>query len=373
MLKKQFVILLATACFFSCKKNKSTAQTQQPVVQQPVPYRGGDLSFVPEIETTSTIFYNTAGTSGDALTILKQSGMNMVRLRLWHTPANANSSLAQVEAFAQRIKAAGLQWWLDFHYSDWWADPGKQTIPAAWQSLSFNVLADSVYAYTFRVMNSLKAKNILPAIVQIGNETNSGMLWDKGKVGGSFDTNWPNYATLIKKGIDAVKAVDPSVKTMLHFAGTNGASWFFNNIQTQGVNYDIMGISYYHWWHGRNLTELQSDLTALANTFNKDIFIAETAYPFTLMWNDMTNNIYSSANPLLSGYDATPEGQFKFLTDLRTVIHNIPNNHGLGFCYWAPEWVAFRGSSATNGSPWENLAVFDFSNKLLPSGAAFAQ
>ena len=323
MIKKQFAIVLLVLSLFACKKNKGTAQATQPIVSQPLTYSGGDLSFVPEIETTPTTFYNTDGTAGDALNILKQNGMNIVRLRLWHTPANANSSLAQVITFAQRIKAAGLQWWLDFHYSDTWADPGKQTIPIAWQSLSFNVLADSVYAYTYKVMNDLKARNILPVIVQIGNETNSGMLWDKGKVGGSFDSNWPNYAMLVKKGIDAVKAVDPSVKTMLHFAGTNGAPWFFSNLQTQGVTYDIMGLSYYHWWHGRNLTELQTDLTSLANTFNKDIFIVETAYPFTLTWNDNTTNIYGSGYPLLPGYDASPDGQLKFLTDLKTTFFRL--------------------------------------------------
>ena len=194
-----------------------------------------------------------------------------------------------------------------------------------------------------------------------------------GKVGGAFDTNWPQYAALVKKGIDAVKAVDPSIKVMLHFAGTSGASWFFNNIKTQGVNYDVMGLSYYYWWHNRNLTELQSDLNALATTFDKDIFIAETAYPFSTGYNDFTNNIFGSSNPLISGYDATAAGQLKYLIDLRTVIHNVINNRGIGFCYWAPEWVAYRGTTATNGSSWENLTLFDFDNKALPGLSAYAQ
>ncbi|MEI7472651.1 MAG: glycosyl hydrolase 53 family protein [Chitinophagaceae bacterium] len=373
MKNKIWMLFLMSICIAaSCKKNKSTAQV--PPVTPPlatVAYRGADLSFIPEIETTPTIYYNSNGQAQDALTILKNSGMNIVRLRLWHSPANGNSGLAQVEAFAQRIKAAGLQWWLDIHYSDTWADPGQQTPPAAWQAASYANQLDSVYNYTYSVMNDLKNKNILPIIVQVGNETNSGMLWNIGKVGGSFDANWPQYAGLVKKGILAVKTIDPSIKVMLHFAGTNGASWFYNNLQTQGVNYDIIGLSYYHWWHNRNLSELQTDLTALANTFNKDIFIAETAYPFSLGWNDYTNNIFGSSTTLLPGYDASPAGQLKFLSDLRTVIAAVPNNHGLGFCYWEPAWVAYRGNAASNGSPWENLALFDFNNKALAALAAY--
>jgi arabinogalactan endo-1,4-beta-galactosidase len=363
---------------FSCKKspeNNSGGGGTLPPVTNPLPsltYRGGDLSFLPLIESTGTQFYTAAGQQQTALNILKSSGINIVRLRLWHTPADAHSGLAEVETFAQTIKTAGINWWLDFHYSDTWADPSNQTLPAAWQTLSYTVLLDSVYNYTYRVMSDLKAKNILPAIVQIGNETNSGMLWNIGKVGGTFDTNWPQYAALVKKGIDAVKAVDPSIKVMLHFAGTTGASWFFNNIKTQGVNYDIMGLSYYYWWHNRNLTELQTDLNALAAAFDKDIFIAETAYPFSTGYNDNTNNVFGSGGLLIPGYDATPAGQKQYLLDLRTVIHNVSNNHGIGFCYWAPDWVAFRGTTATNGSSWENLTLFDFNNKILSASDAFA-
>jgi arabinogalactan endo-1,4-beta-galactosidase len=372
MLKKITGLLLFSSLFINCNKKTTITQTL-PAPLPALTYRGGDLSFLPEIETTPAIFYGSNGQAQDALSIFKNSGMNLVRVRLWHTPANVNSSLAQVEAFAQKLKAAGINWYLDFHYSDTWADPGSQPMPLSWKNLAYAVLADSVYNYTYKVMNDLKVKKIMPVMVQIGNENNSGMLWDIGKVGGSFNNNWSQYAGLVKKGIDAVKAIDPAVKIMLHCAGTKDAQWFFNNIQAQGIPYDIMGLSYYHWWHERNLGELQNDLNALAAGFNKDILIAETAYPFTLAWNDNTNNIYGTGIPLLPGYAATPEGQQKFLTDLRTVIANIPNKRGLGFCYWAPDWIAFRGAAATNGSPWENLALFDFAGKALPGLSAFAQ
>lgn len=373
--KMIFTCLASCSVMISCKKTSSSPPVVTPpvVTQASLTYRGADLSFLPEIESAGTLFYNSNGQAQDALTIMKQAGMNLVRLRLWYAPATVHSGLGEVESFAQRIKTAGLSWLLDFHYSDTWADPGAQTIPLAWQALSYTILLDSVYAYTFRVMNDLKTRGTLPAIVQIGNETNSGMLWNTGRVGGSYDVNWPQYAALVKKGIDAVKAVDPTIKVMLHFAGTNGAPWYFGNLQTQGVNYDIIGISFYPWWHNRDLTGLQSDLNSLATTYNKDILIAETAYPFTVAWNDNTNNSVGAGTAMLAGYPATTDGQFKFLTDLRTTVHNIPGNHGIGICYWAPDWVAFRGTAATNGSSWENLALFDFSNKALPAMAALAQ
>ncbi len=374
MTKRIVFFAFAAAFALGCNKTKTTT-TEPPLItpMASLQYRGADLSFLPIIEHEGTKFYTAENTQQDALTLMKQQGVNLVRLRLWHTPANAQSSQTEVENFAQRIKTAGLNWWLNLHYSDTWADPGSQTIPAAWRTLTLAVLADSVYNYTYRVMNSLKVKNILPVMVQIGNETNSGMLWNLGKVGGSFDSNWPNYATLVKKGIEAVKAVDPAVKIMLHVAGTSSAQWFFNNIKTQGINYDVIGLSYYPWWHNRNLTELQSDLNALAATFDKDIFIAETAYPFTTTWNDYTNNVLGATTALLSGYDASPAGQLKFLTDLRTVVSNVPNKRGIGFCYWAPDWVAFRGATSANGSSWENLALFDFNNKAQEGWKAFAQ
>ncbi len=373
IMKNLALILLLAAAVSSCKKSGGGDTPQiDPPAYASVTYRGADLSFLPEIEQAGTRFYNS-NTIVDPLVYMKSKGMNLVRLRLWHTPATGHSNYSEVETFAQRIKAAGLNWWLDIHYSDTWADPGNQTIPAAWQAASLAVLSDSVYNYTLKVMNTLKAKNCLPSIVQIGNETNSGFLWDKGKVGGSFDTNWPNYAALVKKAIDAVKETDPTIKIMLHVAGTSGAAWFFNNVKTQGIAYDIMGISYYPWWHNRTLPELLTDLNSLATTFDKDIFIAETAYPFSTGWNDYTNNPVGATTTLLSGYDASPAGQLKYLTDLRTVVHNISNNHGIGFSYWAPDWVAFRGPTATNGSSWENLALFDFTNAALQGWNAFAQ
>jgi arabinogalactan endo-1,4-beta-galactosidase len=370
-MQKLVYLLFFVLC--ACSKNKRGGGISLPV-ETPLPavqIRGADLSFLPEIEQAGTKFYDGV-TQTDALAYMKKKGVNLVRLRLWHTHLKGYSGINEVETFAQRLKNENINWLLNIQYSDSWADPGTQTIPAAWQAASFTALEDSVYNYTFNVLTRLKAKNILPTIVQVGNETNSGMLWNKGKVGGSFDGNWPNYAALVKRATSAVKAVDANIKTMLHFAGTIGASWFFNNIKNQNVSYDIIGLSYYPFWHNRTLPEVQTDFNEITNTFNKDILVVETAYPFTTNWNDYTNNVIGATVPLLNDYPATPAGQLKFLVDLRTVISKIPNNRGLGFCYWSPDWTAYRGNTATNGSAWENLALFDFTNKALEGWKAFA-
>ncbi|MCU0444212.1 MAG: arabinogalactan endo-1,4-beta-galactosidase [Microscillaceae bacterium] len=340
-------------------------------------YRGADLSFLPEMEQAGTQFYQ-GNTAGSPLQILKKSGMNLVRLRLWHTPApehQGHSSLTEVLAFAQRLRAEGVDFLLDFHYSDTWADPGKQFIPQAWQGLSVNTLGDSIFNYTRQVLARLQAQNTLPQMVQIGNETNSGMLWDTGRVGGEYDNNWQNYAWLIKRAIAGVKAVDTQnqVKIMLHFAGYTGAEWYFQNLHNQQVNYDIMGLSYYPLWHGKSFAELQTKLNQLIAQFDKPILIVETAYPWTLEYNDFTHNFVGQADQLMPGYPATPSGQKQFLLDLKKLIQNLDRQKGIGFCYWEPAWVAFKGKQATDGSVWENQTIFDFANRALPGLAVFEQ
>ncbi len=361
----------------ACKKSITTQTTTviPPVdSSSKIQFRGADLSFLPEIEQAGTIFYDSTGAK-PALDIFKEYGCNLVRVRLWYQPSSAHSGLDEVLNFCRRIKAEGMQILLDFHYSDTWADPSHQTMPAAWVGLPFNILEDSVKAYTQRVIGLLKAQNTLPAIVQIGNEINAGMLWDAGKVNSSTDPNWVNFAALVQSGIDGVKAVDTndSIAIMLHYAEVDGAVAFFNNMKQNNVNYDIVGLSYYPWRSELDLSYVQQQLNNLAAAFNKKIFIAETAYPFTLQWNDNTNNVVGEASQLIPGYDATPQGQLKYLQQLRNIVINIPNKLGIGFCYWAPDWVAFKGPTATDGSDAENLALFDFSNKALPGMQAYSK
>lgn len=368
----------------ACSKNnggQTSPVVTPPVVTPPVTdttpvltIRGADLSFLPEIEQAGTTFYDSTGAK-PALDIFKEYGCNLVRVRLWHTPAGVHSALPEVLAFCKKIQQSGLQILLDLHYSDTWADPSHQSTPAAWAGLSLSVLNDSVKAYSQHVIEQLKAQNTMPAIVQVGNEINAGMLWNNGKVNSSTDANWVNFAGLVKSGIAGVKAADAgnAIAIMLHYAETDGAADFYNNMKTNAVPYDIIGLSYYPWWGTKDLSVVSTQLNQLAVNFNKKIFIAETAYPWTLQWNDYTNNNVGETGQLITNYQATPAGQLQFLQKLKTIITSVPNKLGLGYCYWAPDWVAFKGPTATDGSSWENLAMFDFTGKALPAMQVFSK
>ena len=325
-----------------------------------------DLSFTPEILLAGTQFKDNNQLK-DLVQIFKDKGINTVRLRIWHTPLDANSSLQEVIDFAKILNATGLNIWLDIHYSDTWADPGNQSLPAAWKNASLTDLKDSVYQYTSSTIQTFNKAGITLKIVQIGNETNSGFLWGLGKVGGIFDSNWSNYALLVKQGIQAVKDKSSSTKTLIHFAGYNGADWFYSNLAAQNVSYDYIGLSYYPVWHGKSFDSLYTSLTSLITKYHKPVIIAETSYPFTLLWNDNTNNLVGSASQLIPAYDATPDGQNAYTKAMIDLMASLPNQQGLGICWWAPEWVSFKGPNATNGSTSENLTLFDFNNNSLPA------
>lgn len=356
MMKWPLLICIPLVFIFSCKKKQDT--TPQPV-QEDNFIRGADLSFLPQIEQEGTVFFDKNNIAKNALTILKDNGCNTIRIRLWHTPADIHSSLPEVILLADRVKAAGLKVLLDIHYSDTWADPGHQLKPAAWQLADINTLKDSVYNYTKRVVSIIK-----PAYVQIGNEINDGFLWEEGRI-----TSMPDFIALLKKGCLAAREATPGIKIMIHYAGINSATWFFEQLRINSVDYDIMGLSYYPNYHGLSLADVQTTITHLIAANNKSLMIAETAYPFTLGYNDYTNNIVGASSQTIPAYPPTPEGQRSFLLALRNIIQQ--NSKGAGICYWGTEWVAFKGPVATNGSSAENLALFDFNNKELPGMDVF--
>jgi len=329
-----------------------------PPKQQKDLIKGADISFLPELEEDGIKFYNASGIEKDMLDILKESGVNTIRLRLWHTPESGQSTLSEVKALSQQIKAKGMNVWLSVHYSDTWADPGHQVKPAAWNAASFTDLADSVYKYTKKVMMEID-----PDIIQIGNEINGGFLLPNGST-----SNVPNFITLLNEGIRAVREVSSNTKIMVHVAGFDVAGWFYQQLKTNSVDYDLIGLSYYPIWHGKDMTVIRSIIDGLGTANGKEVVIAETAYPFTLGWEDDTNNIVGEAGQLVSGYSATPDGQRKFLLKIRELVND--SNHGIGFCYWGAEWVAFEGE-VMNGSSWENQALFDFNNKAVPALEAF--
>ncbi|NOG46895.1 MAG: T9SS type A sorting domain-containing protein [Calditrichaeota bacterium] len=337
--------------------------------------KGADVSFIPQIEDLGGQ-YLREGINTDPLYIFKENGFNYIRLKLWHTPQENYNSLPRILEMAQRIKDHQLKFLLNFHYADTWADPGHQPKPAAWADLSFTDLTDSLYLYTRNVIAALDNQNTLPDMVQIGNEINSGMLWNDGKVGGEFNTptQWENLASLINAGITGVRdgsLQGDSIKIMIHRAGAedyNANKWFFDNLRNENVEFDIIGLSYYPWWHG-DMDEVKSTLNKLVTRYGKDLIIAETAYPWTLDWYDSKNNIVGSSAQLHDGYPATVTGQANFLRDLMQIIGNVSEDKGKGVFYWAPEYISVQPL----GSPWENLALFDFEGNVLESMAVFKE
>jgi arabinogalactan endo-1,4-beta-galactosidase len=292
-----FVVLLIAAC------SKPEPDDPDPVVVDFSLIRGADLSALPKIlETSNAAYFDADGNYEKLITTFKKNGGNTVRLKLWHTPEEGYSGFEDVKTFAEEIKAEGLKVWLTVHYSDTWADPGHQITPAAWQGLTFEEVQDSMYNYTARIINEIH-----PDFIQIGNETNPGILFPHGKI----SSNQAQFMSLMATGLQAVRDNDPEAKTIIHFAGTSGSTWYFDIVGD--LDFDIIGLSYYPFYHGKDLALLSQTLDNLAQVHNKDVIIAETAYPFTLDWNDWTNNIVGSEDALiLPDYPATPQGQKGF-------------------------------------------------------------
>lgn len=354
-IKSNYILFLSILLtLISCSEERSANITVEDNF-----IRAADLSLLPLIESEGTT-YKHNGIVEDPILTLKNAGCNTIRIRLWHTPANSQSSLAEVKAFSQKIKAAGLKVWLTVHYSDTWADPGNQTKPAAWQNMNFATLKSAVTNYTTLVISEIN-----PDIFQIGNETNDGMLWPEGRL----SQNEAQYLELVSAASNTIRTTSPKTKIMLHFAGISSSDWFFNKVAN--IDYDYIGLSYYPVYHGANLTSLQDKLNSLGQSYNKKVLIAETAYPFTMNYNDQTNNIVGLPTQILSEFEATANGQKKFLLALKNTVKE--SKDGIGFCYWGAEWIAFRGTTSTNGSPWENQALWDFNNNSLPVMDTFNQ
>lgn len=352
-MKKLFFILFAIN-LFSCS---SGTDSGNPPVEEDDFIRAADMSYLPLIESEGTV-YKQNNVAEDPITTLKNSGCNTIRIRLWKNPSDSHSGLTEVKALASRVKTAGLKVWLTVHYSDTWADPGNQTKPAAWQSMDFNTLKTNVTDYTNQIMDEIH-----PDIIQIGNETNDGMLWPEGRL----STNETQYLQLVTAAVTAVRSKSTSTKIMLHFAGISDSDWFFSKVAN--IDYDYIGLSYYPIYHGKSLEDLQNKMNTLGQLYNKKVLIAETAYPFTFDYNDFTNNIIGLQSQIITAFPATNNGQKEFLSAIKNTAKQSP--HGIGFCYWGAEWVAFRGPTSTNGSPWENQALWDFTNNALPAMDAF--
>jgi arabinogalactan endo-1,4-beta-galactosidase len=324
-------------------------------------YAGADLSYVNEMQDCGAE-YRFKGTAYDPFVLFANAKTNLVRVRLWHNPHwTQYSNIRDVTKTIQRAKDAGMKVLLDFHYSDTWADPEKQFIPAAWESLHADTpaLAQAMYDYTYSTLLELKSKNLLPEFVQIGNETNSEIM----QLEASMNTktiNWQRNATLLNKGIKAVtdfnQQQSTQVKILLHIAQPENALVWFKQATAAGVTgFDVIGLSYYPKWSIYDLTNIGDAIAELKTTYNKDVMIVETAYPWTLEGYDQAANVLGS-DSLVSGYGATPKGQYDYLMQLSSQVINAG---GMGIIYWEPAWVSTSCSTLWGqGSHWENASFF---------------
>lgn len=358
---------------------------------------GGDVSMLHEVEQRGGKFYDN-GVEKDALEILSDHGMNAVRLRLWVDPYDSDGNpygggtndLATTISLAQRAKALGMDVLLNFHFSDFWADPGKQNKPKAWQNLTYSQLLTAVYDYTNSVITQMKAAGALPDMVQVGNEASSGILWDDGKVGGGIDdfTQLGELLTSAINGIHAALAAGEDIEIVLHLdhGGDNNLyTWWFDKIEEQNVDYDIIGLTYYPFWHG-TMGELAYNLNAISNRYNKDVMIVETAYGFTLDDGDGLGNSFYTTEEEVGGYPASVAGQTAYLRDLKEIVQDVPNNHGRGIFWWEPTWLPVEGAhwgseagklynndTGLLSNPWDNQTLFDFSGNLLSTVSVFTE
>ncbi|RHR28568.1 glycoside hydrolase family 53 protein [Blautia sp. AF19-13LB] len=353
--------------------------------------RGADVSMLKDIEDLGGEFYDN-GVKKDALEIMKNHGANYVRLRLWVDPydSEGNSYGGGSNDFnttlylAKRAQEKGMKVLIDFHLSDYWADPGTQSKPKAWENLSYDELKTTLYNYMKNTLNDFKNQGVVPDMVQVGNETSSGILWDEGKIGGDY-TDFTQLAELLNQAISGVRAsVGNQTKIVLHLdnGGNNSLyRWWFDGVTGCGfdLDFDIIGLTYYPMWHG-TMDDLQYNLNDISARYNKDVMIVETAYAFTLADGDGLGSSFSPQDEEIGGYPASVQGQKDFMSDLESVILNVPGNRGLGFFYWEPEWIpvegAYWGTEAgkeyieDNGilsNPWDNLALFDFNGNTLES------
>ncbi|TDQ30917.1 glycoside hydrolase family 53 protein [Zeaxanthinibacter enoshimensis] len=360
--------LLLISCSSGTEKNSGTSvdpSEPRSEGEEEVFFYGADLSYVNEMEDCGAVYYNEEDEQLDAFRIFADAGANLVRLRLWHDPSwGSYSNFSDVRKAISRARATDQKVLLDFHYSDTWADPERQLIPKAWRTHvdDVEVLGDSVYQYTFKTLEKLGEKGLLPAMVQVGNETNAMILQDEMEEG---PIDWSRNAYLFNKGIKAVRdisaAYEQEIGIMLHIAQPENALWWFRDAVENGItDFDWLGISYYPLWSEYPLEDLDTAIKALKASYNKKIMVVETAYPFTLENFDNANNILDE-EALLPGYPATPKGQYDYLVGLAEIIKA---SGGSGLVYWEPAWVSTTCNTQWGqGSHWDNATMFDQDGK----------
>jgi len=313
---------------------------------------GADLSFLKSAEDRGFSFRENDSTKS-GLQIFKDHGYNWIRLRLFHTPTQLPNNLGYTIATAKKAREMGYKFLLDFHYSDTWADPGKQYIPKAWEKYSHKELVNAVYEYTKATMKSLWDAHVLPDMVQIGNEVINGMLWPDGKL----PENWDNFADLINAGINGVfEGCNPlyTPDIMIHIdqgGSIVNTKYFFDKLLSYGIKFDYIGQSYYPWWHG-TLLNLRDNMIFMAKTYKKPIILVEVAY--------CSSPTEYRKKP--APFPETPEGQREFLDAVNDVVMNTPDNLGAGIFWWEPATMGGRSTRDffdEKGNVLPVITVFD--------------
>ncbi|EOF9308035.1 glycoside hydrolase family 53 protein [Enterobacter cloacae] len=395
---KPALLAVCLSCGLAASAFAADAVKTRPFNAMPADFiKGADISTLLEAEQHGAKFYNQNGQQQDAIAILKANGVNYVRLRLWVDPQDASgktygggsNNLENTIALAKRVKAQGLKLLLDFHYSDFWTDPGKQFKPKAWEKMDYPQLKTAIHDYTRDTIAHFKKEGVLPDMVQIGNEINGGMLWPEGKSWGQGGGEFDRLAGLLNAAIGGLKenlTGGEQVKIMLHLAeGTKNDTfrWWFDEIAKRGVPFDIIGLSMYTYWNGP-ISALKANMDDISRRYNKDVIVVEAAYGYTLDNCDNAENSFQAKEEKDGGYPGTVQGQYDYIHDLMQSVIDVPDHRGKGIFYWEPTWIAVPGTTwATKagmkyihdewkeGNARENQALFDCQGKVLPSITVF--
>ena len=355
--------------------------------------KGMDLSTLLELERCGAKYYDN-GEERDLLALMKRYDVDTIRIRLWNDPwsetgesygAGENDLKTSLE-IAKRVTAAGFGVLLNFHYSDFWADPGKQIKPKAWADYGVKELEQAVYDYTLESMRTFLDAGVNITMVQVGNELSNGLLWPEGKV-----PNYDNIATFVNAGIRAVRKADAAIPVMIHLDnGGNNALYreWFDNFTKRGEDFEIIGLSYYPFWHG-SLQMLNDNMNDIAERYGKDLVIAEVSMGYTMedyknyeKLSDEERKGYATRPALVEKieYPMTKQGQYDFMEDFLNRISHIKGGKGKGFFYWEPAWIPVPGSGWATpaslkymndpgpcGNEWANQALFDYDGNALPT------
>ncbi len=343
-MKKLSICIFLAFLSISCKEKEIEKVTPKPIIEEPEVSnfaKGADVGWITQMEASGRKFYSSSGSETEGITLLKSLGMNTIRLRVWVNPTPAYNNTADVVAKALRAKNLGMRIMIDFHYSDSWADPGKQTKPAAWVGQDLEGLKTSISNHTTQVLTELKNNGITPEWVQVGNETNDGMLWPEGRA----STNMKNFSEMVNAGYDAVKSAFPTSKVIVHISNgwDNGLfRYLFDGLKVNGGKYDVIGMSLYpnptNWASFNN--QCLTNMNDMVARYNKEVMIVEIG----MSW------------------DSADDCKL-FIADIITKTKSIVGEKGLGVLYWEPlsynNWQGYTlGALDNSGKPTFALDAF---------------